>query len=102
MKIKQDDLNYLKSILPDAHALGDAVTRYNAGDFIRADHVKSLRTRFVWDVFYYLRNRVNHADFFDSLNKYLNDNHIETALKHVLKAQIDNLNKSDLPKITKY
>ena len=85
MKIKPDDFKMLELMINDAFKrLGgkeSVIERYETGQFSRADRVKDLQKRFRFDMFYHA---VVGFKFCSDLYDYLNDNHIDTALKKIV------------------
>ena len=54
-------------------------------DYLQTDsRVRDLDTRLRWDI-YYAVTRGNYAETTDLYYKYLNDRHIDTALKHIMR-----------------
>lgn len=66
------------------HAFDTNDTRklYQTGRFVRSDRVKNLDMRYRWDLFHV----ASHIDpgLRKELYKYLNDNHIDTALRRIV------------------
>ena len=58
----------------------EIVTRYETGDFTRSDKVKDLQKRFNFDL---MNFAVDPKFICNELYPYLNDTHIETALKSI-------------------
>jgi len=83
MKIKQEDYQKLENIInATAESCGgmeNIKSLYEQGQFPRADKVKDLQKRFVWDVLFASKQ----YDFINELYTYMNDSHIETALKKI-------------------
>ena len=76
MKIKKEHLEYLKSkILPNV--TGEMIHDYETGDFARSEKTKDLQMRFNFDM---LCSFVGSAWVCENLYKYLNDDHIKSAL----------------------
>lgn len=59
-----------------------ARTRYRTGDIPRADRVRDLDKRYRWDLFYLAT--AGRWELRNSLAEYLNDSHIDTALRHIV------------------
>ena len=83
MKIKKEHFEFIESKineLLDAHGRDSIISQYESGNFPRSDRVLSLQTRFNLDLFY----AAGLSGFAcDTLYKYLDDSHIETALKRI-------------------
>lgn len=58
--------------------------QYRTGNFPRADKVKDLNKRYRWDLFY-MTKLVNNREFMGKINEYLNDDHLDTALRSIVK-----------------
>lgn len=79
MKMTLEHYNTVKAAIDATLARHpDAVERYRAGDFPRADKVKDLQRRFCFDLLY---ASVPASWVCSELYPYLNDDHIYTALK---------------------
>ena len=59
---------------------GNVINRYEQGLFPRSEKVKDLQKRFNFDFFSHGTDR----EFVKELYTYLNDDHIETALKRIM------------------
>jgi len=59
---------------------GNVIDFYETGRIPRADKVKDLQTRFCFDFFAYGTD----SEFKSELYQYLNDDHIETALRRIM------------------
>lgn len=83
MKIKKEHYEYMSqkiNALLDAKGRDDVIAAYESGNFARSEKVRSLQTRFNFDLFY----GAGLSGFAcDTLYKYLDDAHIETALKKI-------------------
>jgi hypothetical protein len=83
MKIKQEDYQKLENIInTEAERCGgmDHIkSLYEHGQFPRADRVKDLQKRFVWDMLF----SAKRYNFINELYEYMNDSHIETALRKI-------------------
>jgi hypothetical protein len=84
MKITKEHYSKLESIIKEiidnSGGINFVVEQYETGKFARSEKVKDLQTRFVWDVY----STSKDWDFKNALYDYLNDSHIETALKRIL------------------
>lgn len=85
MKIKQQDYQAIKTALSETiESKGHALYMAHKESLKQDNRVKDQQTRFIWDCFYSIpagqRNPLTSA-----LYAYLNDNHIETALKTICK-----------------
>jgi hypothetical protein len=60
----------------------DTPIHYSNGNFARANAVKDLNKRYRWDLFYYATSK--DQPFRDELG-YLQDSHIDTALRNIVK-----------------
>lgn len=56
--------------------------QYRTGNFPRADKVKDLNKRYRWDLLYAC---VGSQWVCDNLYPYMNDSHIDTALRSIVK-----------------
>ena len=84
MKIKPEHLARLKDLIEPL----DTETRriqYLKGDFHNADKVKDLNKRYRWDLYWDSTVGADHATFRAALWFYMNDDHINTALKSIVK-----------------
>jgi len=83
MKIKREDYQKLETIInTEAERCGgmDHIkSLYEQGQFPRADQVKDLQKRFVWDILF----STKQYNFINELYNYMNDSHIETALRKI-------------------
>jgi len=83
MKIKQEDYQKLEEIINDTLEKNGGMehikTAYETGQFPRSEMVKDLQKRFVWDILF----SAKQYDFINELYKYMNDIHIETALRKI-------------------
>lgn len=59
----------------------ELIKKYERMEIPRAEHVKDLQKRFCFDMLYYARIP---SEFMEELYEYMNDDHIYTALKHIL------------------
>lgn len=81
MKIKPDHFEHLKNEIEKVLArCPNAVKDYENGNFRNSDKVKDLQTRFNWDCFHSAGLLQYTCDV---LYKYLNDDHISTALRKI-------------------
>lgn len=84
MKMKTEHFQYIKSEIEKF--IGDDLeklkTIYENGAFNNADKVKDLDKRFRWDMFHFAKLLQFQCD---TLYDYLNDDHIDTALREIFK-----------------
>ena len=82
MKMDKNDFNYLlqmiERILRKVPTIGED---YSNGRFVRSEKVKDLNKRFRWDLF----RASTTVSFRSALYDYLNDTHIDTALRRIVK-----------------
>ena len=80
MKMTQQDYDTLAAAI-NRVLTGNphAVAAYRAGNYPRADRCKDVNRRFRWDCLYAARM----GDFVSGLYQYLDDTHIDTALKSI-------------------
>jgi len=85
MKMKKEHYNILKSSIEDVlKNVGPALLQeYENGKFPREDKVKDLNLRFRWDLFYFVRPKIESSGKKLNLYDYLNDSHIDTALRKI-------------------
>ena len=85
LKIQAGHLQYLKDlVLPLDNTANREI--YKAGKFANADKVTDLYKRYRWDLFWLALRNSNNTDFLTKvLYSYLNDEHIDSALKYVVK-----------------
>lgn len=78
MKMKPEHSRQMKDafVVLDTETMREA---YRKGKFPRADKVKDLDKRYRWDLFYIASLPVQE------LYAYLNDDHIDTALRKLVK-----------------
>ena len=85
MKMKPEHFAHLKAAINKAieghGGLSVVVRRYETGDFPRSDKTKDLNMRFRWDL---LHVSNLYSWMHDTLYKYLDDKHIDTALKSIV------------------
>ena len=81
MKMKKEHFEELKAEI-EKFDLEKLAEQYEKGNFPRSESVNDLQVRFVWDVYWRLPNQWR-IEFMRDLYEYLNDNHIETALKRI-------------------
>ena len=85
LKIQAGHLQYLRDLI---QPLDNTANReiYKAGKFVNADKVQDLYKRYRWDLFWQGLRNSNNTDFLTKvLYSYLNDAHIDNALKYVVK-----------------
>ncbi|WNO06023.1 hypothetical protein [Rhodoferax mekongensis] len=81
MKIKPEHLDTLRQHIA-ALDTPERREQYRKGDFPRAEAVKDLNKRYRWDLF----NAAVPAKWVcDVLYKYSHDEHIDTALRNIVK-----------------
>lgn len=81
MKMKAEHFETLKQAVDKVLADNpNVVQRYEQGDFVRSDMVKDLQVRFCFDL---LGAAVPAAWIRTELYPYLNDDHIETAMRRI-------------------
>ena len=80
MKINPEHFEYLReAITPAIDA--QTIENYETGKFPRSEHTKDLNKRFRWDAMYAC---VSSRWVCENLYPYLNDTHIDTALKRII------------------
>jgi hypothetical protein len=90
MKITDQHLATLTNLISNVKGLDDAVKRYEKGDFPRVELTKDVKKRFCFDV--HSIAMINaQPDFMSDMYKYMDDDHIYTALKFILKDHIKGL-----------
>ena len=89
MKITEQHLDTLINLISNVKNLDVAVKRYETRDFPHADRTFDVKMRFCFDVYSYAMR--GESDFSHSMYKYMNDDHIYTALKFILKDHIKGL-----------
>lgn len=80
MKMESHHFEFIK----DSIVLSDTSERrerYRNGDFYNSDKVKDLNTRYRWDL---LNECVECRWLCEQLYDYLNDDHIDTALRKII------------------
>ena len=88
MKMKTEHYNDLSQAIQERineDQTPSIITLYETGQFPRSDRVKDLNKRFRWDLFWFVMKRRSNSITieFDNL-KYLNDIHIDTALRKIV------------------
>jgi hypothetical protein len=86
MKMSQADYDALKiSISRKVEVLGvDKIKAHR--ETLKSDpRVKNLDMRYRWDILNLKSRRDENTELFDRLYVYLNDDHIDTALKKIIK-----------------
>lgn len=78
MKIKQDHYNHIKQAID---AIPEKLKQSHFESLKLDNRVKDINKRFRWDCFNYA-NLTQYAC--DTLYSYINDNHIDTALKSIV------------------
>lgn len=83
MKIKLEHFEQLKALIEplDAPTLR---TRYLNKDFPRSDNVKNPDMRYRWDLMYMIPLCARRELFYE-MYQYLNDDHIDTALRRIVR-----------------
>ena len=82
MKMKTEHLDTLRKLVNDVDT-AERRSRYASGDFPNASAVKDLDKRYRWDLFYATPQDVR-GELVSELYQYLNDAHIDTALKSIV------------------
>lgn len=57
---------------------------YREGRYPRAEFTKDVNKRYRWDLLFAAGGRFREGNFMTELYKYLNDSHIDTALKKLI------------------
>lgn len=81
MKIKPEHLAKLKALIEPLDTEARR-TQYLKGDFHNADKVRDLNKRYRWDLFWLADGK---ATTVKEMYVYMNDDHIDTALKSIVK-----------------
>jgi len=82
MKINEYDFRHLsQDIELTLKQFPDVSEEYSNGRFVRSEKVKDLNKRFRWDLFW----ASTSVSFRDALSDYLNNDHIDTALRRIVK-----------------
>ena len=85
MKMNQSHLELLETAINEVLIqFPNARENYRNGNFPRSDKVKDLNKRFRWDLFYSAIRKCPSSMTTSSLYTYLNDNHIDTALRSIV------------------
>jgi len=84
MKIKPEHLAKLKALIEPLDTQ-ERRTQYLKGAFYNADKVRDLNKRYRWDLFWDSTVGEKHQTFRDNLWFYMIDDHIDTALKSIVK-----------------
>lgn len=82
LKIKPEHFRQLKELL-EPHDTPQRREAYRAGDFPRADRVKDLNVRYRWDLLYSVPY-VLRCTLFEQMYEYLEDSHIDSAMRHAV------------------
>lgn len=79
-----NELIKLRNKITEAHErpFNELLKFYEQGRFPRAEKVKDLQTRFCFDLYHEISN-TEFTEFKKELYTYLNDDHIETALRKI-------------------
>ncbi len=82
MKIQPEDLAVLRAHVgkfdrPEVREV------YRNGGFPRSNAVKDLDKRYRWDIFWRISRE--HREFTDTLWSYMNDDHMDTALRRCVR-----------------
>ena len=89
MKITTSDFDKLSLMISEVKGLELASDNYLKGDIPRHRPGMDIKMRFCFDVYAFAYSRSEeHRNFAMSLYKYMNDDHIYTALKKVLSSYI--------------
>lgn len=81
LKIKAEHLQKLKDGIQRLDTPAER-QRYIRGDFTGSDRVRDLYKRYRWDL-YWAASR-GDSDFHSNLYDYLNDDHIDSALRSIV------------------
>jgi hypothetical protein len=87
MKIKPEDLVVLKEAISKVDTIENRQL-YISGKFSRADRVKDINMRYRWDMLHLCKLRIGDGVGIEgdlNLYSYMNDTHIDTALKSIIK-----------------
>ena len=84
MKIKPEHLARLKDLIEPLDT-ETRRTQYLKGDFHNADKVKDLNKRYRWDLYWEATAGTHHNELRNQMYVYMNDDHIDTALKSIVK-----------------
>ena len=84
MKIKPEHLAKLEALIEPFDTL-QRRTQYLKGAFHNADKVKDLNKRYRWDLFWDATAGTHHNELRNQMWEYMNDTHIDTALKSIVK-----------------
>lgn len=85
LKIQAGHLQYLKDLVLPCDS-PQKREQYKVGNFANADKVQDLYKRYRWDLFWQGLRNSNNTDFLTKvLYSYLNDEHIDSALKYVVR-----------------
>lgn len=84
LKIKPDDLQLLKDITV-AYDTEERRQLYREGKYPRAEFTKNVNKRYRWDLLFASGGRFHNGNFLSQLYTYLNDSHIDSALKSLVK-----------------
>lgn len=82
MKMHKDHFDQLEKLIKPLDTV-ERRLRYLTGEFPNASKVKNLDMRYRWDLFYAAIPSCNKLT--DNLYSYLTDDHIDTALKAIVK-----------------
>ena len=81
MKMTQEHFNQLKQCIDNVLIDHPTVaSEYSKGNFPRSDKVKDINVRFRWDLYHF--SGAHKAC--GNLYSYLNDDHIDTALRNIV------------------
>lgn len=84
MKMKQEHFNGLLAAIQDKRReFPNLAEIYRNGDFPRSDRVKDLNMRFRWDLFWSVTGKHHAAPLYADYD-YLDDSHIDTALRRLV------------------
>lgn len=82
MKIRKEHFEHIRKQIHDhLRAKPDIPENYRNGNFYRAERCKDVDKRFRWDMLY---AAVSSAWICENLYPYLNDDHIDTALRNIV------------------
>lgn len=83
MKMTKAHFKQLKGLVEPLNT-DEIRTKYLSKDFPRASQVKDLNKRFRWDLLWAVPNTPRNT-LISALYLYLNDTHIDTALRYIVK-----------------
>lgn len=85
MKIKVEHYKILKQLIKDVKTTHGLTKLLEYKESLKNDsRVKDLDKRFRWDLFWEIK-AAERSKLVDDLYEYMNDDHIDTALKNIVK-----------------